>query len=151
FLSYLPSSIHELPARVSNGDPVNRRDPTLINVVPEDRRVPYKMKRIVEACVDAGSFFEIGRQWGRGIITGFARLDGYPVAVIAGDPMFLAGAWTADVCRKIIRHIDLATTFHLPIVHFVDCPGFAVGVKHERAGTVRLGVQAMAAVYQAKV
>jgi propionyl-CoA carboxylase beta chain len=151
FLSYLPSSIDEKPTRVQNGDPVDRRDPTLINAVPRDRRVPYKMRRIVEACVDAGSFFETGRQWGRGLITGFARLDGWPVAVLAGDPMFLAGAWTADVCRKLIKHVDLAQTFHLPIVHFVDCPGFAVGVKHERAATVRLGVQAMAAIYQAKV
>ncbi|MBL8544558.1 MAG: methylmalonyl-CoA carboxyltransferase [Hyphomonadaceae bacterium] len=151
FLSYLPASIHELPARVQNGDPVSRRDPTLMDVVPRDRRVPYKMRRIVEACVDAGSFFETGRQWGRGLITGFARIDGYAVAVLAGDPMFLAGAWTADVCRKLIRHVDLAQTFHLPIAHFVDCPGFAVGAKHERAATVRLGVQAMAAVYQVKV
>jgi propionyl-CoA carboxylase beta chain len=151
FLSYLPSSIHERAARAPNGDPVDRRDPTLINVVPRDRRVPYKMRRIVEACVDAGSFFEVGRQWGRGLITGFARLDGWPVAVLAGDPMFLAGAWTADVCRKAIKHVDLAQTFHLPVVHFVDCPGFAVGVKHERSGVVKLGVQAMAAVYQARV
>jgi acetyl-CoA carboxylase carboxyltransferase component len=92
-----------------------------------------------------------GRQWGRGLITGLARIDGWPVAVLAGDPMFLAGAWTADVCRKLIKHVDMAQTFHLPVVHFVDCPGFAVGVKHERAATVKLGVQAMAAVYQAKV
>jgi propionyl-CoA carboxylase beta chain len=151
FLSYLPASIHELPARVQNGDPAGRRDPTLIDVVPRDRRVPYKMRRIVEACVDAGTFFETGRQWGRGLITGFARIDGWPVAVLAGDPMFLAGAWTSDVCRKLIKHVDLAQTFHLPVAHFVDCPGFAVGVKHERAATVKLGVQAMAAVYQASV
>lgn len=151
FLSYLPASIHELAPRVMNGDPVGRRDETLIDVVPRDRRVPYRMRRIVEACVDAGSFFETGRQWGRGLITGLARIDGHSVAVLAGDPMFLAGAWTADVCRKLIKHVDMAQTFHLPVVHFVDCPGFAVGVKHERAATVKLGVQAMAAVYQAKV
>src|SRR5690606_6815542 len=151
FLSYLPASIHELPSRAPNGDPVDRRDPTLIDVVPRDRRVPYKMRRIVEACVDAGTFFETGRQWGRGLITGFARIDGYSVAVLAGDPHFMGGAWTADVCRKLIKHVDLAQTFHLPVVHFVDCPGFAVGVKHERAATVKLGVQAMAAVYQARV
>lgn len=151
FLSYLPASIHELPPRVMNGDPATRRDATLIDVVPRDRRVPYKMRRIVEACVDAGTFFETGRQWGRGLITGLARIDGHAVAVLAGDPMFLAGAWTADVCRKLIKHVDMAQTFHLPVVHFVDCPGFAVGVKHERAATVKLGVQAMAAVYQAKV
>ncbi|MGD9981440.1 MAG: acyl-CoA carboxylase subunit beta [Hyphomonadaceae bacterium] len=151
FLSYLPASIHELPARAENADPADRRDATLIDIVPRDRRVPYKMRRIVEACVDAGTFFETGRQWGRGLITGFARIDGYSVAVLAGDPMFMGGAWTADVCRKLIKHVDLAQTFHLPVVHFVDCPGFAVGVKHERAGVVKLGVQAMAAVYQARV
>ncbi|MGD9815817.1 MAG: acyl-CoA carboxylase subunit beta [Hyphomonadaceae bacterium] len=151
FLSYLPASVHELPARLTTGDPVDRRDETLINAVPRDRRVPYRMRRIVEACVDSGAFFETGRQWGRGIITGFARIDGYSVAVLAGDPHFMGGAWTADVCRKLIKHVDLAQTFHLPVVHFVDCPGFAVGVKHERAATVKLGVQAMAAVYQARV
>jgi propionyl-CoA carboxylase beta chain len=148
FLSYLPASIHELPARIATNDPVDRRDDTLINAVPRDRRVPYKMRRIVEACVDAGTFFETGRQWGRGLITGFARIDGHSVAILAGDPHFMGGAWTADVCRKLIKHVDLAQTFHLPVVHFVDCPGFAVGVKHERAATVKLGVQAMAAVYQ---
>jgi propionyl-CoA carboxylase beta chain len=151
FLSYLPASIHELPARVETADPKDRCDPALIAIVPRDRRVPYKMRRIVEACVDAGTFFETGRQWGRGLITGFARIDGHSVAVLAGDPHFMGGAWTADVCRKLIKHVDLAQTFHLPVVHFVDCPGFAVGVKHERAATVKLGVQAMAAVYQARV
>ncbi|MGD9966418.1 MAG: acyl-CoA carboxylase subunit beta [Hyphomonadaceae bacterium] len=151
FLSYLPASIHELPARADNNDANDRRDAALIDIVPRDRRVPYKMRRIVEACVDAGSFFETGRQWGRGLITGFARIDGYSVAVLAGDPHFMGGAWTAEVCRKLIKHVDLAQTFHLPVVHFVDCPGFAVGVKHERAAVVKLGVQAMAAVYQARV
>jgi acetyl-CoA carboxylase carboxyltransferase component len=151
FLSYLPASVHEAAPRVQVNDPVDRRDATLIDVVPRDRRVPYRMRRIVDACVDAGSFFETGRQWGRGVITGFARIDGWSVAVIAGDPMFLGGAWTADVCRKLIKHVDLAQTFHLPVVHFVDCPGFAVGVKHERSAVVKLGVQAMAAVYQARV
>jgi len=151
FLSYLPPSVFQKAQRGPHTDPVDRRDDALINIVPRDRRVPYKMRRIVEATVDAGTFFEIGRQWGRGIITGFARIDGYAVAVLAGDPMFLAGAWTSDVCRKVIKHVDLAQTFHLPVVHFVDCPGFAVGVKHERSAVVRLGVQAMAAVYQAKV
>jgi propionyl-CoA carboxylase beta chain len=151
FLSYLPGSVHETAPRVETGDRADRREQMLINIVPRDRRVPYKMRRIVEACVDAGTFFETGRQWGRGLITGLARIDGYSVAVIAGDPLSLAGAWTADVCRKVIKHVDLAQTFHLPVVHFVDCPGFAVGVKHERSAVVKLGVQAMAAVYQARV
>lgn len=151
FLSYLPSSIDDLPLRTPCRDAMDRREEALISIVPRDRMVPYKMRRILEGCLDQGSFFEIGRQWGRPIVTGFARIDGYPVAVLAGDPMFGGGAWSADACRKVIRHVDLAQTFHLPMVHFVDCPGFAVGVRHEKAGVTRLGVQAMAAVYQATV
>jgi propionyl-CoA carboxylase beta chain len=151
FLSYLPSSIDDLPQRTPPRDDPQRREDFLLDIVPRDRRVPYKMRRIVEASVDLGTFFEIGRQWGRPIITGFARIDGWPVAVLAGDPMFNGGAWTADACRKIIKFVDMAQTFHMPVVHFVDCPGFAVGVKHERAGVTKLGVQAMAAIYQARL
>jgi len=151
FLSYLPASIDDVAQRTPPRDLADRREDFLLDIVPRDRRVPYKMRRIVEACVDLGAFFETGRQWGRPIMTGFARIDGYSVAVLAGDPMFNGGAWTADACRKLIKFVDLAQTFHLPVVHFVDCPGFAVGVKHEKAGVTKLGVQAMAAVYQARV
>lgn len=151
FLSYLPSSVHDLPPVMPSTDDPARRDDALISIVPSDGKTPYKPRRIVEACVDLGSFFEIGAQWGRGIATGFARIDGHPVGIMAGDPFFFDGAWTADVCEKVIRHMDLCSTFHLPVVHFVDCPGFAVGVKHETAGVTRKGVRAMAAVYQAKV
>ena len=151
FLSYLPASVHELPPITPSTDDPARKDEALISIVPTDGKTPYKPRRIVEACVDLGSFFEIGANWGRGIATGLARIDGHPVGVMAGDPFFLDGAWTADVCEKVIRHMDLCSTFHLPVVHFVDCPGFAVGVKHETAGVTRKGVRAMAAVYQAKV
>ncbi|MEM7663300.1 MAG: carboxyl transferase domain-containing protein [Pseudomonadota bacterium] len=151
FLSYLPSSVHERPTRTEPTDDPNRRDESLISIVPTDGTTPYKPRTIIEASVDKGSFFEIGRQWGRGIVTGLARIDGYPVGVLAGDPFFLDGAWTADVCDKVTRHMDLCSTFHLPVVHFVDCPGFAVGVKHETAGVTRKGVRAMTAVYQASV
>jgi propionyl-CoA carboxylase beta chain len=151
FLSFLPASIDDLPQRSRPTDPVDRRDPGLVSIVPRDRRVPYKMRRVLDGVLDRDTFFEMGRDWGRGVITGLARLDGYPVAVLAGDPMFLAGAWTPDACRKIIRFVDLAQTFHLPLVHFVDCPGFAVGARHEKGAVVRLGVQAMAAIYQARI
>lgn len=151
FLSYLPGSTSELPARAMCTDPTDRAEEFLIDIVPRDRKTPYKSRRVVEACVDAGSFFETGRLWGRGIITGFARLDGWAVAVMAGDPFFLDGAWTADTAAKVERFVELADTFSLPIVHFVDCPGFAVGRKHEQAGVTRAGVRAMTAVYRAKV
>jgi propionyl-CoA carboxylase beta chain len=150
FLSYLPSNCDELPPVHPSSDDPNRKEQFLLDIVPKDGRTPYKPRRIIEAVCDKGSFFEIGELWGRPVVTGLARIDGHPVAVLAGDPFFVDGAWTADACDKVIRHFDLADTFHLPIVHFVDCPGFAVGVKHEKAGVTRHGVRAMAAVYQAK-
>lgn len=151
FLSYLPSSVHQIPDRLTPSDDPKRREESLLSIVPRDGRTPYKPRRIVEAAVDQGSFFEIGHDWGRGIVTGFARIDGYAVGILAGDPFFLDGAWTADVCDKVTRHMDLCSTFHLPVVHFVDCPGFAVGVKAEMAGVTRAGVRAMTAVYQTDV
>lgn len=151
FLSYLPPSVHHLPERIQPTDDPKRREESLISLVPKDGRTPYKPRKIIEAAVDRGSFFEIGHDWGRGIVTGLARIDGYAVGIMAGDPFFLDGAWTADVCDKVTRHMDLCSTFHLPVIHFVDCPGFAVGVKAETAGVTRAGVRAMTAVYQADV
>lgn len=151
FLSYLPPSVHHLSERLQPTDDPKRKEESLISLVPKDGRTPYKPRKIIEAAVDRGSFFEIGHDWGRGIVTGLARIDGFAVGIMAGDPFFLDGAWTADVCDKVTRHMDLCSTFHLPVIHFVDCPGFAVGVKAETAGVTRAGVRAMTAVYQADV
>ena len=151
FLSYLPSSVYELPARRPSEDDPERRDEFLFEAIPRNRRQVYKMRPIVEAVVDRGSFFEMGRMFGRPIITGFARLDGLPVAVMASDPFFYGGAWTADSCDKIIRFVDLAETFHLPVLYLCDCPGFHIGLDAEKAATIRKGVRAMAAVNQTSV
>ena len=115
-------------------------------MVPRDDRKVYKMRPILESIVDRGSWFEIGKGWGRSVITGLARLDGWPVAVLASDPYYYAGAWTSDACRKAIRLIDLAQTFALPIVHFVDIPGFLIGKQAEESGVMRFGTQALAAI-----
>jgi acetyl-CoA carboxylase carboxyltransferase component len=151
FLSYLPSSVHELPTRTVSQDKPDRRDGSLIEAVPRDLRNLYKIRPIIEAVVDAGSFFEIGRQHGPSVATGFARLDGYPVGIMASDPMVLGGLWTAASSRKVERFVDLCDTFHLPIVHLVDVPGFLIGRKAEDEGTIRFGSRAMMAIYQAKV
>jgi acetyl-CoA carboxylase carboxyltransferase component len=109
------------------------------------------MRRIIASLTDKDSFFEMGALFGRSIVTGFARLDGWPVAVMAGDPLFEGGAWTADACSKIIRFVDMAQTFHLPIVHLVDCPGFAVGLRAESNAVIRWGVRALSAINQTTV
>jgi acetyl-CoA carboxylase carboxyltransferase component len=151
FLSYLPASVYELSARGPQADDPGRREDWLIEAVPRDRRKVYKMRPIVEAIVDRGSFFEMGRQFGRSVITGLARLSGWPVAVLASDPYFYAGGWTAEASQKVVRFIDLAETFHLPVVHLVDIPGFVIGLQAEQAATIRHGARALAAVYQARV
>ena len=151
FLSYLPSSVFELPPRGPIIDDPNRREEALIAAVPRDRRKVYDMRRIVRAVVDRDSFFEIGRKFGGSAITGLARLDGWPVAVLASDPYIYGGGWTAAASQKITRFADLANTFHLPVVHLVDIPGFIIGLEAEKAGTIRHGARALAAVYQAKV
>ncbi len=151
FLSYLPSSVDELPPLADNNDDPDRQDEALLSVVPKDPRKVYKMHQIVESVLDTGSFFEIGKQWGKSIITGLGTLDGIPVALFAENPMIYGGAWTADACRKLTRHIDLAATFHLPLVHLEDCPGFLIGKKSEQDSTIRFGSQALAALGQAPV
>ena len=88
--------------------------------------------------------------WGRSVVTGLARVDGWPVAVLASDPYFYGGGWTTDASHKVTRFVDFAETFHLPVVHFVDIPGFVIGVAGEKAATIRHGARALAAVYQSK-
>ena len=151
FLSFLPSSAWEAPPRIEAADDPSRRDESLTSIVPRDRRAPYDMRAIVRAVFDADSVFEIGAGWGRSLITAFARLDGYPVAVLANDPTVYGGGFTAAASDKMTRMADLAETFHVPVVNLVDQPGFVIGVEAERAGTIRAGARAMAAVYQASV
>ena len=151
FLSYLPNSVHELPPRLDSDNDPERRDESLMDAIPKDRRKVYKMRPIIEALVDRGSFFEMGAMFGRPIVTGLARLDGRAVAVMASDPYFYGGSWTANACQKIVRFVDLAETFHLPVVYLMDCPGFLIGLEAERAATIRHGVRAMAAINQTTV
>jgi acetyl-CoA carboxylase carboxyltransferase component len=148
FLSYLPPSVHSLPPTLPCDDDPERADEMLMNVIPRNRRQVYKMRPIIESVVDKGSFFEMGGEFGRAIIGGLARLEGRAVLLLASDPYHYGGAWTADTCQKITRFVDLAETFHLPVVYLCDCPGFMIGVDAERSATIRHGARAMAAIYQ---
>ncbi|MBX3484123.1 acyl-CoA carboxylase subunit beta [Phenylobacterium sp.] len=150
FLSYLPASVDELPPRAACDDPVTRREDWLISAIPRDRRKVYDARKVAKAHFDKDSFFEIGRQFGGSLITAFARLDGWPVAVMVSNPHIYGGGWTADTSEKAMRFVDLANLFHLPLVNLVDVPGFVIGVEAEKAGTIRAGCRAMAAVSQAQ-
>lgn len=151
FLSYLPSSTKGRAARTVNDDPPTRRDESLLSIVPRDKRQAYSMRRILASVCDEGSVFEMGARWGRSVITAFARLDGWPVAVLASDPTFLGGSWTADASDKARRFVSMAALFRLPVVHLVDNPGFMIGLEAEKSATIRRGVDAMNAIYRATV
>ena len=150
FLSYLPQNVDAPPPRSPSTDDPTRRDQQLISIVPRDARRVYKMREIINSIVDADSFFEIGKGWGRSIITGFARFDGWPVAIFAEDPYVYGGAWTASASRKVTRFIDLASMFHMPLLHLEDCPGFLIGKQSEEDATIRFGSAALAALGQSR-
>ena len=148
FLSYLPSSTYELAQQIKNNDPISRKDNWLISAIPKNRRHSYEIRPIIESVTDKNSFFEIGKNWGTSSVSGFARLDGWPIVILANDPQVYGGGWTADASHKIIRILEIAETFHLPVVHLVDNPGFLVGTHAEKSGTIRHGARALAAIYQ---
>jgi acetyl-CoA carboxylase carboxyltransferase component len=151
FLSYLPSSVYGLPPTLACRDDPERADETLLHAVPRERKQVYKMRPIIEAVVDHDSFFEMAQNFGRPVIAGFARLEGRAVLLLASDSFHYGGSWTADACQKVVRFVDLAETFHLPVVYLMDCPGFMIGLDAEKAATIRHGVRAMAAVNQSTV
>ncbi len=151
FLSYLPSSVDGLPPTLPCADNPERSEEALLNAVPRNRKQVYKMRPIIESVVDRGSFFEVAKNFGKPIIVGLARLEGRAVMLLASDSFHYGGSWTADACQKVVRWVDFAETFHLPIVYLMDCPGFMIGLDAEKAATIRHGVRAMAAVNQTTV
>ena len=145
FLSYLPPNVWERPPRAESGDPPARRAEELLEIVPRNRRRLYDMRRVIALVLDEGSFFETGRLYGTGLVTGFGRLAGHAIGLLANDCRHLAGAMTADGARKTRRLIELCDTFRLPVVSLVDEPGFMIGGEAEKAGTIRFGTAAVLA------
>ncbi len=146
FLSYLPSNVWILPPALPSADPPDRAEDALGAIVPRNRRKLFDMRALIGMVADRESFFEMGRGYGSGIITGFGRLRGHPIGVLSNDCWHLAGAMTAAGAQKTRRFVDLCDRFHLPIVSFVDEPGFMIGVDAERASTIRFGTDAALAV-----
>ena len=154
FLSYLPSSVYEVPPVRAAGarDPLDRREEELATLIARKRTTTFDIRRAIRLMADRDSFFEIGPLWGTDQVTGFVRFNGYPLGVIASDSQHAnGGALTADGCDKLTRHLDLCDLFHLPLINLVDNPGFAVGLEHERTGTIRKGAEWMIAFAQVRV
>tara|TARA_A100001037_G_scaffold81572_2_gene73590 strand:+ start:15082 stop:16635 length:1554 start_codon:yes stop_codon:yes gene_type:complete len=151
FLSYLPDNVWQRTPRVACDDPADRMEQELLTAVPREANQSFDMRAIVEMVVDRDSFFEMGPTYGPSQICGLARLAGQPVGVLANDNRYYAGAMTAEAAQKYRRFVEMCDTFHVPIVNFVDQPGFMIGPESERAGTIRYGMAAVSAAVQASV
>ena len=125
--------------------PPDRREERLLEIVPRDRRRLYDMREIIRLIVDHDSFFERTPLWGRSQITGLARLNGYPVGILANDAHHVGGAMDAAGAQKVRRFVEFCDRFHFPIVSLVDEPGFMIGSASEQSGTIRYGMEAIAA------
>lgn len=151
FLSYMPQNVWQIAEPARCDDPPSRRDADLLSIVPRNRRKLFDMRALLAMVVDSGSLFEMGRFYGRGQITALARLGGQPIGILSNDSYHLAGAMTAEGAQKARRFIDLCDCFHLPVVSFVDEPGFMIGAAAEAAGTIRYGTATVLAVASCQV
>ena len=141
FLSYLPNHGGMLPPILPVIDDPLRSCPELRTVIPRRRTRSYRIRDIIVPLVDKGSFFEIGPYWGRTIVVGFARLGGYPVGVVADDPMVNSGALDSAGAQKLMKHLKLCDVFGIPVIQLVDIPGFAVGTVAEKSGMMKWGTE----------
>ncbi|TDJ14265.1 MAG: propionyl-CoA carboxylase [Gammaproteobacteria bacterium] len=151
FLSFMPQNVWELPPVLAVTDPVDRREDALLEIVPESRTRAYDMQRLLELVVDRESILEIQPTHGRAVITALARLAGRPVGLVANNPKIYGGAMDADAAHKQIHFMELCDTFHIPLIFFVDVPGFMVGLKAERQATLREGMRAVYVAGQLRV
>jgi len=150
FLSYLPRSVFHLAPAVAPTDDPQRAEDWLKDAIPRERRKIYDPRKILDAVLDLGSVFEIGRWQGGSVITALARLNGIPVGVIANDPKAQGGAMTVQAAYKMERHVKLCSQFGLPIVNFVDQPGNQTGLEAELGGTLLGATRVGEALHQCR-
>ncbi|MHB8576759.1 MAG: carboxyl transferase domain-containing protein, partial [Dehalococcoidia bacterium] len=151
FLSYLPTNAWEQPQHCHTDDDPERRDEALLSIIPRSRRRVYDPRKLIAHVVDRDSFFELTPFYGRSLVMGLARVDGYPVGVLANNPAHVGGSMDGPASDKLTRFADLCDAFHLPVVSFEDEPGYMVGPAAEADGVLRRGVRALAAVMQTTV
>jgi propionyl-CoA carboxylase beta chain len=150
-LSYMPQNNLDDPPFAPSGDDPNRRDARLDTIVPENPNKPYDMGEVIRRVVDEGHFFEIQKDWARNILIGFARLGGYSVGVVANQPSHLAGSLDIDASSKAARFVRFCDAFNIPLVTFVDVPGYVPGTEQEFGGIIRHGAKLLYAFCEATV
>jgi propionyl-CoA carboxylase beta chain len=150
-LSFIPQNNLEDAPFVPTEDPVDRMDPALRTLVPDQPTQPYDMKELIKLSVDDGNFFEVGSLHGKNMVTGFARYGGRSVGIVANQPAHLAGVLDIDASKKGARFVRFCDAFNLPIITFVDVPGFLPGVAQEHGGIIKHGAKLLYAFCEATV
>ena len=150
-LSFLPRNNMEMPPFYAPGDRPDRLDDSLDAIIPDSANQPYDITKVIEAVVDDEEFFEIHEQWARNIVVGFGRLDGHAVGIVANQPAVLAGTLDITASEKAARFVRFCDAFNIPIVTFVDVPGFLPGVDQEHGGIIRHGAKLLYAYCEATV
>jgi propionyl-CoA carboxylase beta chain len=150
-LSYLPDNNMAPPQRIPCDDPVDRRESSLTTIVPEDPNKPYDMLEVIDLVVDKSSFFEVHKDYAKNIVVGFARLDGRAVGLVANQPAVLAGCLDINASVKGARFVRFCDAFNIPVVTFVDVPGFLPGTEQEFGGIIRHGAKLLFAYAEATV
>jgi acetyl-CoA carboxylase carboxyltransferase component len=150
-LSFLPSNNLEEPPTAVSGDDPERATPELIDLMPASPNQPYDMKRVITAVVDGGEYLEVHAHWAMSITCGFARIDGRVVGVVGNQPAVLAGVLDIDSSEKAARFVRTCDAFNIPLVTFVDVPGFMPGTDQEYGGIIRHGAKLLYAFCEATV
>jgi propionyl-CoA carboxylase beta chain len=150
-LSYIPQNNQEDPPFVATQDPPDRMAAELRRLVPDNPRKPYDMKELIRLIVDDGVFFEVGSRNARNIVVGFCRFAGHSVGIVANQPNYLAGVLDINASKKAARFVRFCDSFNIPLVTFVDVPGFLPGVKQEHGGIIKEGAKLLYAFCEATV
>jgi acetyl-CoA carboxylase carboxyltransferase component len=151
YLGFMPSSnLTETPV-LEPSDPPDRRAEELYDIVPANPRQAYDVHKVIAAITDDGDFFPMKPDWARNLVTGFARIGGRAVGIVANQPKFLGGALDVNSADKAARFVWLCDAFHIPLVFLMDCPGFLVGSAVEKQGIIRHGAKMLFAVAEATV
>jgi propionyl-CoA carboxylase beta chain len=150
-MSFLPSNNMEEPPRILSGDDAERLCENLRDLLPESSNQPYDMKKVITAVVDDGDYLEVHATYAQQITCGFARIDGYTVGLVSNQPQILAGVLDIDSSEKAARFVRTCDAFNIPIVTFVDVPGFMPGVDQEYRGIIRHGAKLLYAFCEATV
>jgi acetyl-CoA carboxylase carboxyltransferase component len=151
YLSFMPSHCEEKPPVLVSGDDVARADEELLDLVPDNPRRAYDMRKLVRILADDGDVFELKPKWARNLITALVRIGGRPVGVVANNPMFLGGTLDVDSADKAAKFVEICDAFGISLLFLQDTPGFVVGSKVERAGIIRHGAKMLHYVSAATV